>query len=180
LSNVCEENAIKLSFCAKVFLYVENFLQDGEMNQTYQLAQINIARMKAPLDDPLMQDFVNGLEPINVLADDAYGFVWRMQTEEGDATSIQAFDELWIIVNMSVWESVASLREFTYKSAHVRFVRRRKEWFEKMDRPIFVMWWIPLGHLPTVEDAKERLAYLHENGDTAHAFTFKQVFEPRQ
>jgi hypothetical protein len=99
----------------------------------YHIAQINIARMLAPIDDPVMGEFVAQLEPINALADGSPGFVWRLQTEEGDATSLKVYDDDMIIVNMSVWESVESLREYAYKSAHSKVMRDRKRWFEKFD-----------------------------------------------
>lgn len=144
----------------------------------YQLAQINIARAKFSLDDPEMEDFVEGLEVVNALADDAPGFVWRLQDDSGHATSIQAFNENWILVNLTVWESINALKEFTYHSAHVEYVRRRKDWFEKLDRAYFAMWWVPTGHSPTVEESQERLEYLEAHGDTPFAFTFRKTFPP--
>ena len=150
------------------------------MNKQYHLAQINIAHMVAPLDDPVMQDFVAGLEPINALADDAPGFVWRLQSEAGDATDIQAFDDETILVNMSVWEDVASLKAFVYRSQHVSFLRRRKEWFEKFDGVFVALWWVPAGHIPAIAEAKERLAHLTEHGATPYAFTFKRIFMPEE
>jgi hypothetical protein len=146
------------------------------MSGIYHLAQINIARVLAPLDDPLLQDFMDGLEPINALADAAPGFVWRLQTENGDATSIQAFDDKTILVNMSVWQDVASLRQYVYKTQHVAFLRRRKEWFEKFAGVFVALWWIPAGHIPTTEEAKARLAFLEQHGDSPYAFTFKKPF----
>lgn len=104
----------------------------------FHIAQINIARMKAPLDDPQMQAFVEGLEPINALADDAPGFVWRLQDAAGDATSYRPFPDDWLIVNMSVWQSVESLRQFTYKTVHINYVKQRKAWFEKTDYRILL------------------------------------------
>ena len=143
---------------------------------TYHLAQINIARMLAPMDNAVMADFVAQLQPINALADSSPGFVWRLQTESGDATSIRIYDDDMIAVNMSVWESVESLREFAYKSAHAGVMRDRKKWFEKFDGPYFALWWIPAGHIPTTQEAKERLEYLQEHGDSPYAFSFKNVF----
>lgn len=150
------------------------------MPSKMQVAQLNIGRLIAPIDDPAIRDFVEGLDPINALADAAPGFVWRLQTEEGDATSIQAFDDESILVNMSVWADIDSLRAYVYKSQHVDFLRRRKEWFEKFEGVFVVLWWIPAGHIPTVEEAKERLAYLHKNGETPYAFTFRKSFPPDQ
>lgn len=144
----------------------------------YHLAQVNIGRILAPMDDPLMQEFANNLEPINALADHAPGFVWRLQTEAGDATSILAFEDTTLLINLSVWEDVASLKAFTYQSAHVGFVRRRKEWFARFDGFYMALWWIPAGHIPTVAEAKERLAYLEQHGESAVAFTFQRPFAP--
>jgi hypothetical protein len=106
----------------------------------YHIAQINIARMLAPIDDPVMDEFVAQLEPINALADTSPGFVWRLQTEEGDATSLKVYDDDMIIVNMSVWESVESLHEYAYKSAHSKVMRDRKRWFKKFDGPYYALW----------------------------------------
>jgi len=142
----------------------------------YQIAQINIARMLAPIDYPIMAEFVSQLPPINALADGSPGFVWRLQTESGDATSIKVYDDDFIIVNLTVWEGVDALREFVYKSAHSGVLRDRKHWFEKFDGPYFALWWVPAGHLPTTEEGKERLDYLREHGDTSYAFSFKNVF----
>lgn len=145
----------------------------------YHLAQINIARLKAPLDDPLMQDFVAGLEPINALADAAPGFVWRLQDGSGDATSLRPYPDDYLIVNMSVWNSVESLRQFTYKTAHVAYVRQRKLWFEKLDQPIYALWWLPAGQIPTVAEGKTRLEHLLQHGDSPTAFTFGKIFSPQ-
>lgn len=143
----------------------------------YHLAQLNIARMVAPLDDPVMADFVAQLDAINAIADNAAGFVWRLQSDEGDATSIRAFDDNFLLVNMSVWESIDALRQYTYQSDHAKLLRRRKEWFSKIiDSPTMVMWWVPAGHTPTVTEAKAKLEHLHQHGPTPHAFTFKQPF----
>jgi len=150
------------------------------IDEKYYLAEINIALMRAPLDDPIMADFVNNLESINALADSAPGFVWRLQTEAGDATSLRVFENEYIIVNMSVWESIDTLFTYVYGSDHTNFFRRRAEWFQKLDMPVLVLWWIPAGHIPTVEEAKARLEYLRERGPTPLAFTFKRRFTIEQ
>jgi len=142
----------------------------------YHIAQINIARILAPLTDPIMADFVAQLAPINALADESLGFVWRLQSESGDATSIRAYDDDFIIVNLTVWESVDALREYVYKSAHQGVLRDRKRWFEKFDGPYYALWWIPAGHFPSIEEGKERLDHLRAHGETADAFSFKNVF----
>ena len=142
----------------------------------YALAQLNIAQAKAPMESEIMKGFVERLDEINQLADHSPGFVWRLQTEEGDATSIQAFDDPRLIVNMSVWESIEVLKEYAYKSVHVELIRGRNAWFNKMDTAHQVLWWIPQGHIPTVEEAKERLFHLREHGPTSYAFTFAKPF----
>lgn len=142
----------------------------------FHLAQINIARMLAPLDDPVMQDFVAQLQPINALAEQSPGFVWRLQSDAGDATSIKVYDDDMIIVNLTVWKSPQALKEYVYKSAHSGVMRDRKRWFEKFDGPYYVMWWIPAGHIPTTTEARERLEHLRIYGDTDYAFSFKTLF----
>jgi hypothetical protein len=143
---------------------------------THHLAQLNIGRILAPLDDEQMAGFVNELEPINAIADAAPGFVWRLQTEDGDATGIRAFDDDMLLVNMSVWESVEALADFTYSAEHRDILRGRRQWFEKVTEAIFVLWWVPAGTIPTVDEAKERLEHLREHGPTPEAFTFRTAF----
>ena len=142
----------------------------------YHLAQLNIARMIAPIDSPQMADFVANLAPVNQIAESSPGFVWRLQTPAGDATLIRAFDDPKIIVNMSVWESVDALRAFTYKTGHEPIFRRRTEWFEKMPQAHMVFWWIPAGHIPSVEEARDRLEFRRAHGDTPAAFSFGKSF----
>ena len=142
------------------------------------LAQINIGRMKGPLDGPVMAGFMARLDDLNALAEQSDGFVWRMQGEEGNNTYLRPYEDERIIVNMSVWESVDALYEYTYKSQHTEVMSRRKEWFERLDYVFVVLWWIPAGHIPTVEEAKERLASLDAHGPTPFAFTFRTVFAP--
>lgn len=143
---------------------------------SYHLAQLNIGRMAAPLDDPVMADFMNNLDRINALAEASPGYVWRLQSEEGNATAFRPYEDEKMIVNLTVWESIESLFEYSYKTEHVEFVRRRREFFEKMDVPILVLWWIPAGHIPTLEEAKARIDYLQKHGATPYAFTFQQRF----
>jgi len=142
----------------------------------WHLAQYNIARLKAPLDDPLLADFVANIDPINALGDRSPGFVWRHQTEEGNSTAVRPRPDKMIIINFTVWESVEALYDFAFKSGHLDVFRRRREWFEHLSYPFAVLWWIPSGHIPTVEEAEERLRHLTEHGPTPHAFTFKQRF----
>jgi hypothetical protein len=143
----------------------------------FHLAQVNIGRFRAPIDDPIMHGFRTQLDPINALADASPGFVWRLQTEDGNATAIRPYesDDL-MAINMSVWESLESLQQFVYKSEHVAPLRERKQWFEPIDGPILALWWIPAGHLPTVLEARERLDHLKRHGPTPHAFTFRTPF----
>jgi hypothetical protein len=128
------------------------------------------------MDSEIMAGFAARLNEINSLAEKSHGYVWRLQTAEGDATSIHVFDDERILVNLTVWESVDALYQFVYKSLHVEPLRQRAEWFEKMDTPIMTMWWIPVGHIPTTDEAKLRLAHLEKHGSTPYAFTFKQRF----
>jgi Domain of unknown function (DUF3291) len=134
--------------------------------------------MRAALDDPLMEDFVARLEPLNALADSMPGFVWRLQTDEGDATSVQAFDDPLILVNLSVWESVEALETYIYRSDHVSALQQRAEWFDRPEKSPFALWWVSADHIPSVEEAKARLETLWQHGPTADAFTFRRRFEP--
>jgi hypothetical protein len=145
---------------------------------THHLAQANVARAKAPLTDPVMHGFVEQLDYINSLADRAPGFVWRLQTEDGDATAIRVFEDPLIIVNLSVWESVERLYDFVFRSEHLGPVRDRREWFTPMDRPHSVLWWVRVGQQPSVSEAKRRLELLHRGGPTPDAFTFGRFFDP--
>ena len=124
------------------------------------LAQLNVARLRAPMDDPLIDDFRNNLAPINALAEASPGYVWRLQDDTGDATSIKPFGDELEIVNLTVWESIDALADFTYRTGHVEFLRRRRDFFEAPSQPILCLWWIPEGTTPTVEDAIERLTHL--------------------
>jgi hypothetical protein len=144
----------------------------------FHLAQVNIGRLRAPLDNPIMDGFRTQLDPINALADSTPGFIWRLQTEDGNATAIRPYEDPFMAINMSVWESLEALQTFVYRSSHVGTLRDRKQWFEPIDGPIMALWWIPAGHIPTVTEAQARLQYLKEHGPTPHAFTFKQPFPP--
>ena len=139
------------------------------------VAQVNIGRMKAPLESPVMAGFVGRLEEINALADGSPGFVWRLQTPEGNATYLRPYDDDRIIFNMSVWETIDALKTYVYRTAHAELLRDRRSWFEQFAGAYTAMWRIPAGHIPTVEEAKERLAHLEVNGPTEYAFTFKAM-----
>lgn len=144
----------------------------------YQLAQVNIGVLAAPLDSLQLKGFVDALDPINALADSAAGFVWRLQTEDGDATAIRPYDDDMLIVNMSVWESLESLSDYVYRSDHKEIMRGRRQWFERMTEAYMVLWWVPEGHRPSVDEAKERLEMLRADGPTPEAFTFRSPFPP--
>lgn len=142
------------------------------------IAQVNIARMHAPLDDPIMAGFVARLAEINALADRSPGFVWRLQTEEGDATYLRPYGDDRILFNLSAWETIENLREYVYKTAHGEVMRQRRQWFEKSGGMHMALWWVRAGHRPSVAEAKQRLEHLQEHGETARAFTFKRTFTP--
>ncbi len=144
----------------------------------YNIAQVNIARMRAPLEDAMMAGFVSLLDEINALADRSPGFVWRLQTESGNATYLRPYEDERILFNLSVWQSLEQLKDYVYRSAHGAVLRQRHEWFEKFDGMYMALWWIKAGHIPTVDEAKQRLEYLRKHGASAQAFTFKQSFPP--
>ena len=141
-----------------------------------KLAQLNIALAKYPLDAPEIKEFVDNLELVNGIAESSEGFVWRLKDESGDATNIQAFDDPNMIVNMSVWDSVDSLKNFMFRTHHRDFMRRKGDWFHRLPEDTYVLWWIEADHIPTLDEAIERLEHLREIGDTPYAFTFKTNF----
>ena len=143
---------------------------------TFHLAQVNIGRAKGAPEDPIMAGFMARLNEINALADASPGFVWRLQTSEGNATYLRPYEDDRILVNMSVWESIEQLKHYVYKTMHAEVLRQRLEWFEKFSSSYTALWWIPAGHTPSVEEAKERLAHLDAYGPTQFAFTFKNSF----
>ena len=142
----------------------------------YQLAQLNIGEIRAPLDSPELKDFVDNLDRINALAESSPGYVWRLKGDGNDATSLRPYDNEKIIVNMSVWRDVASLRAFVYDSAHVAIMKRRREFFLRMVKAYMVLWWVPAGHQPTVAEAVSKLEHLRAHGPTGEAFTFAEAF----
>ena len=142
----------------------------------YHLAQVNIAKMLAPIDNPVMADFVNNLDRINALAEESEGFIWRLKDDENNATALKIFEDDFLIVNMSVWTSIETLFSFTYQTAHTEIFKRKKEWFSKMPEMHMACWYIPEGEIPSTEEAKNRLAYLNNHGETPYAFTFKSKF----
>ena len=129
-----------------------------------KVAQVNIARMKDRIDSDLMSEFVNNLDRINSLAEDQKGFVWRLKDEENNATSIQVYEDEYIIINMSVWDSVDDLFHFVYNTAHAQFVKRGSGWFHRMEDMHMAIWKISPDHIPTAHEAKEKLEYLRVHG----------------
>jgi hypothetical protein len=143
----------------------------------YHLAQLNIGLLRAPIDSPVLADFVAQLDPINALADTAPGFVWRLTADgTNDATQIRPYDDDMIVVNLSVWTSFETLWNFVYRTAHLDVMRRRRDFFHRMVEPYQALWWIPAGELPTVGEAVERLAHLRAHGPGSYAFTFRQSY----
>jgi hypothetical protein len=148
------------------------------MMRRHDLAEVNIALAREPLDAPLLADFIAALDPINARADNAPGFVWRMQTEDGDAMAVRGFGgHPQLIINLTVWESLEALRSFVYRDpGHLGVMRRRREWFKRLELHL-VLWWVPLGHRPTVAEAEIRLEHLRAHGPTPAAFTFRRYFD---
>jgi Domain of unknown function (DUF3291) len=149
----------------------------------YVLAQINIGRLRAPLDSPELAGFMAALDPVNAVADGAPGFVWRLQTEDGNATAVRAFEwdaagSAGVIVNMSVWESVGALAAFVYSDAHRQVLRRRREWFQRMPEAYTALWWIRRGSVPATAEAEDRVRHLRARGPTPYAFTLRVHFPP--
>ena len=144
---------------------------------TYHLAQINIGRLVAPVDDPRIAEFVAQLDEVNRLADQAPGFVWRLQSDSGNATDVVYSDDPFVIVNMSVWDSVEALRDYVYASRHLEVLRDRAKWFEKMEKPHYCLWWIPEGHIPSVAEGRERLEHYQMHGATEVSFWFSQSYD---
>ncbi len=142
----------------------------------FHLAQINMARAQAPLTDPRMADFVAQLDEINALADCSPGFVWRLQSDAGNATDIEVGDDPRLIVNMSLWESPEALFDYVYRSGHHQVLARRREWFVRLDTPAIALWWVPAGAPPSLEEGLERLDHLARHGPSERAFTFKARF----
>lgn len=144
----------------------------------YHLAQVNIGIAKGAMDSEMMKEFSDNLDPINAIAEASDGFIWRLKDDAGNATDIAFSDNPNELVNMSVWQSVEALKHFMFKTHHLDFLKRKKEWFEAASKSTYVLWWVPAGHYPTIQEAKEKLALLNNEGDTALAFSFKQTFLP--
>src|SRR5580765_3455453 len=148
----------------------------------FELAQVNVARLTAPIDSSQLRGFVRGLGPVNAAADAAPGFRWRLEDESGDATSIEGFewdaaDSLGVIVNLSVWRDLAALLDFVYSDRHRAVLRRRREWFRPMRDAHVACWWVPTGHRPSVSEAEDRVRHLRAHGPTQHAFTLREPYD---
>ncbi|WP_240121445.1 MULTISPECIES: DUF3291 domain-containing protein [unclassified Streptomyces] len=143
------------------------------------MAQVNIARLRFPLDSPELKDFVDNLAPVNADAEAADGFVWRLQSDDGDATDIPFLGDAWLIVNMSVWRDTDSLTAYMYQGRHREMLSRRREWFERVQEAMTALWWVPAGHRPTVGEAESRLLHLRANGPAPYAFTLRTSFPPQ-
>ena len=139
------------------------------------LAQVNIARTRYAIDDPRMADFMNNLDRINAMAERMPGFVWRLKDDTGNATSIQAFDDPRIIVNISVWDNAEALEMFVWKTAHRQVYARKSEWFEPLGTPYFAMWWVAPGHRPDPAEARRKLDQLHADGASEHVFGWEDL-----
>jgi hypothetical protein len=150
-------------------------------NSSFELAQVNVGRLVAALDDPRLAEFMESLDPVNAAADTAPGFVWRLQTDEGNATGVEAFawdagDSAGVIINMSVWTDVASLQAFVSSEIHRAVLLRRRQWFQPMAEAWLACWWVHAGHRPSTLEAEERVRHLREHGPTQHAFTLRRNF----
>ena len=144
----------------------------------WHIAQLNVATARFALDDPRIADFMAQLDDINGLAEDSPGFVWRLQSDSGNATDIQVGDDPKLVINMSVWQSAETLFDFAYKSAHRGVMTRRREWFVPPSAAYQVLWWVEAGTQPTAQEGMDRLAHLNRHGPSAHAFNFKNRFPP--
>jgi hypothetical protein len=142
----------------------------------YELAQVNISRLRFPLDSPELKDFVDALDPVNASAEAADGYVWRLQSEGGDATDIKVFGDDWLIINLTMWRDTDALTAFMYQGQHREMLARRREWFEKVAEAMTALWWVPADHRPTVAEAEARLLHLRANGPTPYAFTLRTSF----
>lgn len=142
----------------------------------FHLAQVNIGIAKGEMDSEMMKVFADNLDPINAIAESSAGFVWRLKDDAGNATDIAFSGNPKELVNMSVWESVETLKHFMFKTHHIDFLKRKKEWFETPTQANYVLWWVPVGHIPTIEEAKQKLDLIRQNSETTEAFSFKKVF----
>ena len=146
------------------------------MAAPHDLAQVNIMRLRAPLDSPELAAFVAALDPVNALAEQAPGFVWRLKTEEGNSTALRIFEDDTLVVNMSTWRSLQTMTDYVYRTAHAAIMQRRREFALPMTEASVALWWVPGGHRPTIAEAEERLGRLRAHGPTELAFGIKSPF----
>lgn len=149
-----------------------------EITTPYELAQVNISRLKYPLDSVELKDFVDALDPVNAVAEAADGFRWRLKSDSGNATDVPVLGDDWLIVNMSVWRDTNALTAFMYQGQHRELMARRREWFDRVEEAMTALWWVPAGHRPTVAEAEQHLLHLRAEGPTPHAFTLRTSFPP--
>lgn len=150
---------------------------------SFDLAQVNVSRLLAPLDSPLLAEFMAALDEVNAAGDVAPGFCWRLQTEDGNATAVRAFgwdvgDSHGVIVNLTTWASVQALADFVFSGRHLQVMRRRREWFHRAVEPMTALWWVPAGHRPSTDEAEDRVRHLRQHGPTTRAFTFRRPLPP--
>lgn len=145
----------------------------------YQIAEINIARMKGVnINDPVMKEFVDNLDKVNALAESSEGFIWRLKDDNNNATSHNPYDDEQVVINISVWQNIEALENFMYKTLHSVFLKRRKEWFQTFGKVYTAMWWVSSGQFPSVQEATDKLEYLQKNGASEWVFDFKRKFPP--
>jgi hypothetical protein len=144
------------------------------MTGVRHLAQFNIARIKYPLDDPRMGEFAENVARVNALAEQIEGFVWRLQDESGNAMGMTVYDDPNVLPNLTVWKDVEALERFVWKTVHSRFFGRREEWFEPLDTPL-VMWWVPAGARPSMDEGVARRDHLMAHGPSDHAFGWEHL-----
>ena len=142
----------------------------------WELAQINVGRLIASSDDPRVRPFFDALDRVNAIADAAPGFLWRLQSDQGNATDIQPTSDPLFIVNMSVWSDADALFQFVYRSAHTPEMARRREYFDRFEGAYQALWWVPAGHRPSIDEGLSRLWRLDRYGPSPFAFTFKARF----
>ena len=142
------------------------------------LAEFNIARIRYPLDDPRMAEFVDNVARVNALAEQIEGFVWRLQDESGHAMNMTVYGDPTILPNLTLWENEAALERFVWQTLHGRFYRRREEWFVPIKTPL-VLWWVPAGHRPSMDEGVERLEMLKERGPSEEAFGWESLSQAK-
>ena len=149
------------------------------MSQNFHLAQLNIAAAKADSESDIMRGFFDRIDEIHDLAENAPGFIWRYDDDEGVDIAERVFGDPLLLINLTLWQDIASLREFVYKSIHKELIQGRKDWFHKMPEMHQVMWWVPAGQIPKIQQAKDKLDLIRKQGPSAAAFSFAKPFDPK-